>query len=99
MSPSTGILAHWYYHVPNLILLAMTGLLVLRLLFFPVSAASPPLRLLHALTAPVVGAVGAITPRAVPAPLVIVLAIAWLFVARVILFAAVSATGVRLSMS
>ena len=42
--------------------------------------------------------VGAVTPRLVPAGLVIVFAVAWLLAARIALFVAVSATGVRLSM-
>ena len=100
MMPGASYLAHWYYHVPNLILAALIWLLVggfvLVLLLGP--RQRPLVRLLDAVTDPVLAAVGAITPRLVPAGLVIVFAIAWLLAARIALFVAVSATGVRLSM-
>jgi hypothetical protein len=102
MMPNVGFLAHWYYHVPNLILTALSWLLAGRLilsLFVRRGGGRSGIRLLDAVTDPLVKAVGAITPRLVPAGLVIVFAIAWLLAARVGLFFAVSATGVRLSMS
>ena len=96
-----GFLAHWYYHVPNLILAALIWLLVGRLILSLVvrrGGGRSGIRLLDAVTDPLVKAVGAVTPRLVPAGLVIVFAIAWLLAARIGLFFAVSATGVRLSM-
>jgi hypothetical protein len=102
MMPGSGFLAHWYYHVPDLILAALVCLLVLRLILSMVLGAGHPnllLRLVWAATGPVVTAVGAITPRVVPAALVIVFAMAWLLAARIALFFAVSAMGVRLSMA
>jgi uncharacterized protein YggT (Ycf19 family) len=101
MMPNVGLLAHWYYHVPNLILAALTWLLVGRLILSLVvrrGGTRSGIRLLDAVTDPLVRAVGAVTPRLVPASLVIVFAIAWLLAARVGLFFAVSVTGVRLSM-
>jgi uncharacterized protein YggT (Ycf19 family) len=99
--PGTGFLAHWYYHVPNLILAALIWLLIGRLVLSLVlgpGRGNPVLRLLDAATSPVLKTVGVITPRLVPAGLVIVFAIAWLLAARIALFVAVSATGARLSM-
>jgi hypothetical protein len=101
MMPSASFLTHWYYHVPDLILAASIWLLVARLvlsLALGAGHANPLLRLVRAVTGPLVTAVGAITPRLVPAGLVIVFAMAWLLAARIALFVAVSATGVRLSM-
>jgi hypothetical protein len=101
MMPGTSFLAHWYFHVPNLILLALIWLLVGRLVLSLIlgrNSANTAVRLLDAATNPVLKGVGAITPRLVPAGLVAVCAIAWLLAARVALFVAVSATGARLSM-
>src|SRR4029453_4693415 len=101
MMPSASFLTHWYYHVPDLILAALIWLLIGRLvltLLVGADRGNPILRLLGPATGPLVKAVGAITPRLVPAGLVIVFAIAWLLAARIALFVAVSATGVRLSM-
>jgi hypothetical protein len=99
MMPGASLFAPWYYHVPNLILAALIWLLIGRLvLSLLLGRGSAVVRLLEAVTSPVFKAVGAITPRLVPAGLVVVFAIAWLLAARVALFVAVSATGVRLSM-
>jgi hypothetical protein len=102
MMPGSGFLAHWYFHGPDLILAALIWLLVARLVLSLAFGAGHPnalLRLVRAVTDPVVTAVGAITPRVVPATLVIIFAVAWLLAARIALFFAVSAAGVRLSMS
>ena len=99
MMPGASFFAPWYYHVPNLILAALIWLLIGRLvLSLVLGRGNAVVRLLEAVTGPVLKAVGAITPRLVPAGLVIVCAIAWLLAARIALFIAVSATGVRLSM-
>jgi len=99
MMPGASLFAPWYYHVPNLILAALIWLLIGRLvLSLLLGRGNAVVRLLEVVTSPVLGAVGAITPRLVPAGLVIVCAIAWLLAARIALFVAVSATGVRLSM-
>src|SRR5262245_29178892 len=98
---STGFLAHWYYHVPDLILTVLIWLLVARAIvgLIPWLERSNSLaRLLAAVTDPVVRGVRFITPRVMPAVLVTVSAIAWLLAARIALFVAVSARGVRLSM-
>ena len=99
MMPGASLFAPWYYHVPNLILVALIWLLIGRfVLSLVLGRGNAVVRLLDAVTNPVLIAVGAITPRLVPAGLVIVFAVAWLLAARIALFVAVSATGVRLSM-
>ena len=99
MMPGASFFAPWYYHVPNLILAALIWLLIGRIaLALLLGRGNAVVRLIEAVTNPVLKAVGAITPRLVPAGLVVVFAIAWLLAARVALFVAVSATGVRLSM-
>ena len=101
MTSGASFLAHWYYHVPNLILTALIWLLIGRLvlsLFPGPGRGGAIVRLLDVATRPVLEGVGAITPRLVPARLVAVFAVAWLLAARIALFVAVSATGARLSM-
>jgi len=101
MAPSTSFLAHWYFHVPNLVMAALVWLLVGRLLLAPILSRygeSIAGRVLRGLTDPVLRVVGAVTPRVVPAALVVVFAIVWLTAARLVLFAAVTATGVRLAL-
>jgi YggT family protein len=101
MTRSAGFLAHWYYHVPDLVLAALIWLLIARLLVWPLAGAAGTnvaFRVLRSLTDPVLAGVGAVTPRLVPPALVILCAAAWLLAARIMLFLVVSATGVRLSM-
>ena len=50
-------------------------------------------RAVSAITAPVSGAVGAITPRMVPPPLLLLGALAWLYAVRVVLRRRVAATA------
>jgi YggT family protein len=96
-----NLLAHWYYHVPDLVMAALIYLLVVRLLLslvLPRDTGIAAARLIDAVTGPVLKGVGALTPRLVPGALVVVAAMAWLLAARVALFMGVAATGVRLSM-
>jgi YggT family protein len=101
MIPGPSYLAHWYYHVPDLILAALVWLLIARLVLdlLPGRGSDNLLvRLVVRVTEPILKSVGVITPRLVPPVGVIVFAAAWLLAARIALFVAVSATGVRLSM-
>lgn len=87
--------------MPDLILAALIWLLVARLVLdlLPGRGSDNLLvRLVVGVTEPIVRGVGFITPRVVPAVLVIACAATWLLAARIALFVAVSATGVRLSM-
>ncbi len=96
-----SLLTHWYYHIPDLIMAALIYLLIGRLILSLVVGQSRDiaiLRLLNAVTDPLLKGVGAVTPRVVPVGLVIVVAMAWLLAARLALFMGVAATGARLSM-
>jgi|SRR5688572_14275470 YggT family protein len=96
MTPTQSFFAHWYFHVPNLILAALMYTLIGRYilsLFLPADAVI--VRVFSSVTNPVVRGVGAITPRVVPAGLVIVFAIVWLFAARIALFLGLALMGFR----
>jgi hypothetical protein len=101
MTPSASYLAHWYYHVPDVILVMLIYLLVARLVLGVMPGASGGgliLRALDRITDPVLAGVGAITPRIVPPPLVVLCAVAWLMAVRLALFIAVTARGIRLAL-
>ena len=101
MAPSASFLAHWYYHIPDLMLSLLAYLLLARLVLIPAWRRRGDnlfMRALGGVTDPVLNGVAAITPRVVPAPLVILVAVAWLLVARLALFIAVTARGIRLTL-
>jgi uncharacterized protein YggT (Ycf19 family) len=84
--PSASSLSYWYFHGPSLLLAAFIYLLLARLVLSPLlDGDNLVMRLLAAVTNPVVKAVGAITPRVVPSPLVVLFAIMWLLSARILL--------------
>jgi hypothetical protein len=98
MALPQSFLAHWHLQLPSLALAALVYLLAARLAASLLLARETVLnKALAALTDPVLVPVAAITPRAVPAPLVIVLAIAWMLAARLAVFLAAAASGVRLA--
>lgn len=86
----------WYLHGPNLLIVAMICILFVQLLLSLTASGSTATRVVSAVTKPVTAVVGAITPRIVPPPGVIVLSIAWLMVVRVALSMAALARGVSL---
>jgi hypothetical protein len=95
--PNAGSITYWYLQVPNLILLSMMVLLLLRLVLSLVPGTIWGItRPVGAITHPVVVTVGAMTPRMVPAAGVIVCAIAWLMLVRTVLIMTALALGVRL---
>ena len=95
--PNPGPFTYWYLQAPSLLLLALMVLLLVRLLLMRVSLMDwGPLRLLGAVTQPVVAATGAITPRIVSPAGVILCAIIWLAAARVLLLMAGLALGARM---
>jgi hypothetical protein len=94
--PNAPAFTYWYLQLPNLILLAMILLLFLRLVLPPFTVIALITRPVRAMTQPIVTTVGAVTPRIIPAPGVILCGVIWLFTARVLLFMAASAMGVRL---
>lgn len=98
MTPTESLFAHWYFHVPNLIMAALVYTLIGRYLLELVFAKRPDAVLLtvfRQVTDPVVGAVRAITPAVVPDGLVVVCAIVWLMSLRMFLYLTVIAAGVR----
>ena len=87
----------WYYHVPDMLLAVASYLIVARLALLPFGGDRFAIvRGLRLLTTPVVAPVAALTPRMLPAPAVLLAAIAWLYAARVLLRAGMAATGLRL---
>ncbi len=95
--PNAGTFTYWYLQVPNLVLLAMMVLLLVRLvLSFVLHDDGAVMRLVGTMTQPVVATVGAVTPRIVPAAGVIICAIIWLMAVRTVLFMVALAMGVRL---
>lgn len=95
--PNAGSLTYWYLQVPNLILLAMVVLLLVRLVLSPVlDDGGGTMRLLGAITRPVMATVGAVTPRIVPQAGVIIGGVLWLLAVRTVLFMTALAMGIRL---
>jgi hypothetical protein len=92
----------WHAAVPSLILAVLSYLLIARLVIevlFRNRAAILPFRIVQAVTGPLVRAVGAITPRAVPGPLVTVCALVWVFALRIALVQVVAALTMRRMLS
>jgi uncharacterized protein YggT (Ycf19 family) len=95
--PSTSFFTYWYLHLPSLALAAVIFLLLGRLALAPVLGAhNIVMRVLAAITEPVLATVGAITPRIVPPAALIALAIVWLAALRVVVVWIALAKGVRL---
>jgi hypothetical protein len=95
--PNAGTFTYWYLQVPSLILLAMIVLLLARLvLSLVLVGGGAVMRLVGAITQPVVAAVGTVTPRIVPQAGVIVCAIIWLATARTVVVMLALGMGVRL---
>jgi hypothetical protein len=97
----TSFSANWHFQLPNLTLVAMIYLLVLRGLAMLLLGSARTHTLVHALnriTDPVIDSIAVITPRAVPWGLVVVFAIVWLSVARALLYFGFSAAGLRIAL-
>lgn len=98
MTPTESFLAHWYFHVPNLIMAALIYTLIGRYLlelFLSKRQDAVILKVFRSVTDPVVAAVRAVTPRVAPDGLVVVLAIFWLMAARMFWFLTCVAAGMR----
>jgi hypothetical protein len=83
---------------PSLILAALGYLLIARLaldLTFGARGSNLAFRVLRGLTDPIVGAVGAITPRVVPRALVTGCAVLWILAARIALVQVAAAMTMR----
>ena len=86
----------WYYHLPDLLLAALSYLVLARLLLLPFQSRNAVVRGVTVLTAPMLAAVAAITPRMLPAAGLLVAALAWLYAVRVLVRVGIAAAGVRL---
>jgi hypothetical protein len=96
MTPSQSFFAHWYFHLPNLAMAALTYTLIGRyILALFLDQDRVIVRVFNSVTNPVLAIVGAITPRIVPAGLLVVFAMIWLFVARIALFFILAMMGIR----
>jgi uncharacterized protein YggT (Ycf19 family) len=98
MTPTESFFAHWYFHVPNLIMAALIYSLIGRYLlelFFAKKPDAVILKVFRQITDPVVHLVRAITPAIVPHGLVIVLAVVWLMALRMFLYLTIIAAGVK----
>ena len=100
MNPSSPV--NWYIQGPSLVLEAFSYLLLARLLLDLVLGTRGDnivFRALRWMTNPVVGAVGAITPRVVPGALVTGCAVLWIFAARIALVQVAAAMAMRRMLS
>jgi hypothetical protein len=98
MTPTQSFFAHWYFHVPNLVMAALIYTLIGRYLLeliFSKSQDAVILKVFRSVSQPVVGAVRAITPAIAPDGIVVILAILWLMAARMLWFLTCVAAGMR----
>jgi hypothetical protein len=75
----------WYFHLPNYVLAAIMYSLLGRLIlsfFFPPQSDNYIWKAFIAVTQPAVRAVGFVTPKAVPLPVLIIFAFIWILVIR-----------------
>jgi hypothetical protein len=94
---STGA-AYWSLRIPDLVLMVLIYALIARMgvdLVVGHERRNGVLTALDRVTRPVVGAVGAITPRAIPTALVTLCAILWLFAARLLLLQGMMLVAMR----
>mgnify|MGYP001243218405 CR=1 FL=1 len=94
----SSFLTHWYFHLPNLVLAALTYTLIGRYLlelFFAKRQEATILVVFRQITDPVFDTVRAITPKVVPNGLVVVLAVVWLTALRLFLYVTIIASGVK----
>lgn len=98
MNLNDSFFAHWYFHVPNLVMAALIYSLIARYileLFFARRPDAVLLNVFRQVTDPVVRAVRAVTPAIVPNGLVVVFAVVWLMALRMFLYLTIIAAGVK----
>lgn len=97
MTPTESFLAHWWFHVPNLIMAALIytviGRYLLELVFNGKDVVI--LKVFRSVTDPVVKLARLITPAIVPNGLVIVFSIFWLMALRMFWFLTAVAAGMQ----
>jgi hypothetical protein len=98
MTAQESFAAHWYFHVPNLIMAAMIYTLIGRYLLeliFRKNTDAVILNVFRQVTDPLLRLVRLITPAIVPNGLVVVLAIVWLLGLRMFWLLTILAAGIR----
>jgi YggT family protein len=98
VTASDSFVAHWYFHLPNMLLAAVFYTLIGRAILamlFRLSSDRVLMRAFARVTDPVLHAVAAVTPRVVPPGLVLVFALVWLLLLRMVLFITAVAFGMR----
>lgn len=84
-----ALLEHWYFHIPNFVLAAIMYTLAGRFvlgLFVPEDWDNYIWRAFVGMTQPVVNVVRVITPAIVPAKIVLLFALIWLLIVRIVFF-------------
>jgi uncharacterized protein YggT (Ycf19 family) len=96
VSPSSSLLSHWYFHLPNFLLAALMYTLLGRVLLGLVvepNSQNYIWRFFCQITDPVVRVVAVVTPKAAAPVIVWLFAFVWLFWLRVALFALFALSG------
>lgn len=84
-----ALLEHWYFHIPNFVLAAIMYTLAGRFvlgLFVPEDWDNYIWRAFVGMTQPVVNVVRAVTPAIVPAKILLLFALIWLLIVRIVFF-------------
>lgn len=98
MTATDSFFAHWYFHLPNMVLAALIYTLIGRYLlslFFGLDSDKVVMKVFRSVTDPVIDIVGAITPRIVPRGLILIFSIIWLFALRMMLFIGFALAGLK----
>ena len=86
----------WYFAIPNYLMAALMYSLLARFLLSLVLRQDSPnyiFRFLVRVTDPVLAVFGWVTPRAVPALLLVLFSVVWILVARFVFFLAMAGAG------
>lgn len=98
MTASDSFVAHWYFHLPNMLMAAAFYTLIGRAILAMLFRLSPDrvmMRVFASVTDPILRGVAVITPRVVPPGLVLVFALVWLLLLRMVLFLTAVTFGMR----
>lgn len=102
MTATDSFFAHWYFHLPNLLMAAaiytLLGRAILAMLF-GIDSDRAVMRVFANITNPILAVVGVVTPRVVPRGLLVAFAVIWLLALRMALFVTLVAFGMRPSVA
>lgn len=88
--------SYWYFHIPNFVLAALVYTLLGRLalgLFVPETWDNYIWRFFKTITDPVVGVVRVVTPSVLTHVVVLIFAVLWLMLARIVWFVVLANAG------